>query len=268
MKTYTAYNLHTHSEYCGHGTGKLEEYCIAALSQGIELLGFSEHCPLPDRRFSSSRMDNSQMTIYEKDARERDIKHDSLKVLVGYECDYSPEYISYYRELLDSNRVDYLITGTHFIKTREGRYTSIFTNPMDSYGLKQYADTLLGAINSKLFSFVAHPDLFLSAFNGRKEEAMEVALEIIRCAKKSNLPLEINGNGMLKPKIGGSYQYPKDEFWYLVEKEEAPVVMYTDSHTPSSLIVSYRLIKEYSNKFKLKLVYPEFTDNKLSFREL
>ena len=97
---------------------------------------------------------------------------------------------------------------------------------------------------------------------------MEVALEIIRCAKKSNLPLEINGNGMLKPKIGGSYQYPKDEFWYLVEKEEAPVVMNTDSHTPSSLIVSYRLIKEYSNKFKLKLVYPEFSDNKLSFREL
>ena len=46
------------------------------------------------------------------------------------------------------------------------------------------------------------------------------------------------------------------------------VVMNTDSHTPSSLIVSYRLIKEYSNKFKLKLVYPEFSDNKLSFREL
>ena len=129
MKKYTSYNLHTHSEYCGHGTGEIEEYCIAALSQGLELLGFSEHCPLPDRRFASSRMDNSQMAIYEQDVRLMDKKNPNLKVLLGYECDFSVEYISYYKNLLNNN-VDYLITGTHFTKNREGKYLSIFTNPL------------------------------------------------------------------------------------------------------------------------------------------
>ena len=133
MKKYTSYNLHTHSEYCGHGTGKLEEYCIAALSQGLELLGFSEHCPLPDNRFASSRMDNSKMVVYEADARNMDEKYPTLKVMLGYECDFSLEYVSYYKSLLEKNRVDYLITGTHFTKDRSGKYSSIFTNPMDNY---------------------------------------------------------------------------------------------------------------------------------------
>ena len=264
MKKYTSYNLHTHSVYCGHGTGEIEEYCIAALSQGLELLGFSEHCPLPDRRVASSRMDNSQMAIYEQDVRLMDKKNPNLKVLLGYECDFSVEYISYYKNLLNNN-VDYLITGTHFTKNREGKYLSIFTNPLDSYGLKQYADTLSAAIDSKLFSFIAHPDLFLSSFNGSIDEAMEVALDIIRKAKENNIPLEINGNGMLKPKINGSYQYPKDEFWSLVEREGASVVMNTDSHSPTNLELSRRLLKDYIKKFDLHFVYPVIIDNKLRF---
>lgn len=265
MKKYTSYNLHTHSEYCGHGTGKLEEYCIAALSQGIELLGFSEHCPLPDKRFASSRMDNSKMVVYEKDARQMDEKYPKLKILLGYECDFSLEYVDYYNSLLESKRVDYLITGTHFTKNKMGKYSSIFTNPMDSYGLKQYRDTLFAAIDSKLFSFVAHPDLFLSSFNGPKEEAMEVALDIIRKAKENDIPLEINGNGMLKPKINGIYKYPKDEFWHLVEREGAKALMNTDSHTPTSLGLSRRLLKEYIKKFDINFVYPVIINNKLCF---
>lgn len=265
MKKYTAYNLHTHSFYCGHGSGTLDEYCIAAISQNLELLGFSEHLPLPDRRFQSSRMDNSMMTIYEKDALEMDAKYQNLKVLLAYECDYSREYYNYYRDLLDSKRVNYLITGTHFIKDKDGRYSSIFTNPMDEYGLKQYAKTVIDAMESNLFSFVAHPDLFLSAYQGKKDESLAVIKDIIALSKEKNIPLEINGNGMLKKKINGHYQYPCDEFWYMVEDQKAPTVRNTDSHSPNSIELSLRLIKEYVKDFSLNWVYPCLDKNNLTF---
>ena len=46
MKT----NYHTHTFRCGHAIGDEEEMVISALNEGIEVLGFSEHVPLPHYR--------------------------------------------------------------------------------------------------------------------------------------------------------------------------------------------------------------------------
>lgn len=61
---YGKYNLHTHSVYCGHGVGKLEEYVSTAKEIDLELLGFSEHCPVKENRWKKSRMDYSLLDIY------------------------------------------------------------------------------------------------------------------------------------------------------------------------------------------------------------
>ena len=40
-------NYHTHSKYCGHASGEVEEYVKVAIERGIETLGFSCHVPYP-----------------------------------------------------------------------------------------------------------------------------------------------------------------------------------------------------------------------------
>ena len=51
-------NLHTHSFYCKHGSGTIADYVEQARKDGLKLLGFSEHCPLPDREYQKgNRMD-------------------------------------------------------------------------------------------------------------------------------------------------------------------------------------------------------------------
>lgn len=265
MKKYIRYNLHTHSFYCGHGSGKLSEYRETAKELALELLGFSEHCPLPDRRFSKSRMDNSMMSVYEADSRSQD--GPDLKILTGYECDWSPEYRSYYEDLLFSGRVDYLITGTHFVPSPDGRFRSVFNPGLTAGDLVSYGRYVIGAIESGLFSFVAHPDLYMGSYRKWDGEAKALAEDIIAASKDYSVPLEINGNGMLKPAVEGHYPYPSDPFWLLCRESDVHAVMNTDSHTTASLGKSMKLLSDYEEKIPQHLVYPVWTGNKLTFEE-
>ena len=43
MKT----NYHTHTSRCGHAEGADAQYVEAAISQGYDVLGFSDHVPWP-----------------------------------------------------------------------------------------------------------------------------------------------------------------------------------------------------------------------------
>ena len=40
-------NYHTHTARCGHATGTDEDYVLAAIEQGFDELGFSDHVPWP-----------------------------------------------------------------------------------------------------------------------------------------------------------------------------------------------------------------------------
>ena len=40
-------NYHTHTARCGHAEGSDEAYVLAAIEQGFEELGFSDHVPWP-----------------------------------------------------------------------------------------------------------------------------------------------------------------------------------------------------------------------------
>ncbi|MFR5796189.1 MAG: PHP domain-containing protein [Christensenellales bacterium] len=42
-------NYHTHTARCGHATGTDEDYVLAAIEQGFDELGFSDHVPWPYR---------------------------------------------------------------------------------------------------------------------------------------------------------------------------------------------------------------------------
>ena len=109
------FNLHTHSVYCGHGEGTLDEYADIALSSGLRTLGFSEHLPFPDNRLSYSRMDYSMKKPFEVDLERVRSKYSEkgLRILKGWECDYFEDMHEYYEELKETS--DYLIFGVHNI---------------------------------------------------------------------------------------------------------------------------------------------------------
>ncbi len=240
------YNLHTHSFYCGHGSGKISEYCGRAEEEGFGVLGFSEHCPFPDGRLSASRMPYSSMRVYEEDVRGQ---KRPFRILLGYEVDYFSEMRAFYEET--AARVDYLIGGTHFIRRADGTLTSVFEPGLSSDDLRIYADSTVKAMETGLFSFYAHPDVFLSA-REFDAEAKAVSSAILDAAADLDIPLEINGNGLIQGR-----GYPSRGFWEIAAEKGVPALLSTDAHSVRNLDASFEGISAFARELGIEVLYPE-----------
>ena len=204
------YNLHTHSFYCGHGSGTIKEYADRAEEKGFDILGFSEHIPFRDGFLSKSRMPYGDYVSYENDVK-KEKERRPFPVLLGYEVDYFASRHGYYEEVKD--RVDYLIAGTHYIFRSDGSIKGAFAT-LDKEDMKYYAKQTLKALSSGLFSFFAHPDAYLSA-TPFDAEARAIAIDILDTAEDLGIPLEINGNG-----IAQGRGYPSPDFWRLAAERK------------------------------------------------
>lgn len=263
------YCLHTHSIYCGHGTGNLEDYVECSLQSDIKLLGFSEHCPVKENRWSSSRMPYEKMEDYLNDVDRQKEKYPSIKILKGFECDYLKEYKNYYKEL--SERVDYLISGVHFLQTSFEKDFALHFKVMGKKELFLYANQYIDSIESGLFSFLAHPDLFAIQYRTFDNEAKAISREIIECAIAYDLPLEVNGNGLIKDSIyvNGEYRvpYPIPEFWELAQEYPALKVIGTpDAHDPLNIKRFKDDCINFLNPFNIDYAICIEEDNKLIFK--
>lgn len=259
------YNLHTHSMYCGHGTGNIYEYVQYAEKAGFDVLGFSEHCPFPDDFYNSTRMAFSQRPQYENDVH-RAKKESSIKVLLGYECDYFPKYRGYFEDLRE--KTDFLISGTHLIIRQSGKWSSPFSISFSKSDMFSYCASCIEAIKSNLFLFIAHPDVFLL---NRKwdEDAKAISRDIIEAALESNIPLEINGNGIIKAEHDGASEwgYPNRNFWALASSYGIKAVCSLDAHRVRNLDLHYSDVYSFADQMGIKLLEPAFdSEGKLYLR--
>ncbi len=228
-------NLHTHSFYCGHGSGSIAEYVAEAERNGFGILGFSEHCPFADDFLSRSRMPYRSQNLYENDVRSQTCP---FPVLLGYEVDYLPSRLSYYRKVRE--RVDYLIGGTHYIFRPDGSFFSVFDEPLSSADIVQYAKQTIQAMSSGLFAFYAHPDVFLTS-HPFDSEARAVTDAILDSALELSLPLEINGNGYMRGR-----GYPSRDFWLRAAERGVPAVLSSDAHRVSDLAAPFDYLRQFA----------------------
>ena len=230
-------NLHTHSFYCGHGRGQVAEYVQAAAGTSLKALGFSEHCPFPDDRYRSTRMAFSQISHYEADVKEQQ-KGGGMRVLLGYECDYHRRHHEYLEEIAE--RTDYLIGAVHYLNGSDETDDSLFSRPLEKRDLARYADRYCTMLQSGLFLFGAHPDVFTYNHHRWDKEAEAISRAILECAATIGVALEINGYGLQKRVIstdeGSAHAYPHPRFWALAQEYPALlVVTSSDAHKPGDV---------------------------------
>ena len=121
-------NYHTHTARCGHATGTDEDYVLAAIEQGFDELGFSDHVPWPYQdgyTHPSVRMRVDQMP--------------GIHILTGFECEYFPDYMNWLADMRAENHLDYLILGNHF--DHDDEYGMYFGNIHTAAQLRRYVDS-------------------------------------------------------------------------------------------------------------------------------
>lgn len=233
------YCYHTHTFRCGHGelSADVEDYVKQAIDHGIKELGFSEHVFIPHFeqpgvRGSYERDFDSYMKEIERCQK---LYKGKINIYKGFECEYHPGLINYYKSLLDEKKVDYLILGQHFdfgdFKKENVFYYPFTTNKEAKYNGWRYVEALIKGMETGLFTYVAHPDFLFTMFNKIDKEVCDMCYKICETAKKYNIPLEMNVNGRfwLKPiRLG----YPNEKFFKIAGEVGNEIVIGVDAHRP------------------------------------
>ena len=224
-------NYHTHTTRCHHAVGTEREYIEAAIKQGFQILGFSDHCPqpYPEDFHSGIRMRLSELDDYTSTLLKlREEYKSKIKILIGYEVEYSEKYFEPLLAELRKFPLDYIIQGQHYVPDEVyGFYTGAPTSNEDR--LKAYVDTTIEGMQTGLFTYLAHPDLI--NFTGRDDVYEEHMERLVDASVELDIPLEINIYGFTDGR-----NYPCDRFFRMAASRGARFVIGCDAHTPKLIL--------------------------------
>lgn len=242
-------NYHTHTYRCHHAEGSETEYVENAIRGGLKILGFADHTPYPIYKPRPFRMTPEELPDYVGTLRAlAECHRDQIEIYIGMEVEYYPEYFQAHLDLMRNNGVQYMILGQHFLGNEIGEhYCSIKTE--DPSLLKRYVEQTTEALQTGLFTYLAHPDVFY--FTGSDDIYKQQMRLLCEAAKATATPLEINLHGIRL----GRY-YPDERFWAIAGEIGNTVVLGCDAHKPEDVcggaaeLEALRLVKKYSLRLR------------------
>lgn len=235
------YCYHSHTSRCGHAVGEDEQYVINAIKYGVKRFGVSDHIFLPGiiqpRVRGSFECLDEYLNSFNK-LREK--YKDQVEMVIGFEAEYSPFFLDYYRGLLQSKKIDYLILGQHY-HIKDGQ--------LFLFKPEEYAQDIADALKTGLFTYVAHPDIFLLARATWDEDNIKVSRKILEACEKHHIPIEINVCGLRSHR-----PYPSDDFFELSKEYDLEYVIGMDIHNPDHFFDGYiEEAIEFAKRHNLKI---------------
>ena len=239
-------NYHTHTSRCMHAEGSEESYIQTALAHGYQVLGFSDHTPWPFPEYESyCRMTLAQLPEYVATIRELQQKYaDKMHIYLGLEAEYAPDYMDWLRDAKKEYQLDYLIFGNHFYHSEESGIYFGKKDPSPEL-IEAYVEHTIKAMESGLYTYMAHPDVFLDrapAVDAHAEKAMH---QICQAAVRYHMPLEYNMLGesrriLEKREENGFCGYTTPAFWKIAAQYPIQAIVGCDAHKADSLAANVR----------------------------
>ena len=263
-------NLHTHTWRCQHASGEVIDYAQVARAGGMQVLGMSDHAPLPDGRWEDHRMAMAQLDDYISAVTMARQEVPEVRILLGLECDWDPGFAEFYTDLRANRGFDYLIAGCHFTPFPGGEYMvpgARISAWIDTFNtcntvarLQAYARHAAATMASGHFAFLTHPDLFAVANPQWTADTAACARDICQAAVALGVPLELNSYGLRKPWVRGADGdrpgYPWPPFWEVAAATGVQVVLSSDAHRPQDVFAGHAEL--VALRERLGLVEAEF----------
>ena len=230
--------FHIHTVRCGHASADpAEAYVQAACRLGLKRVTFTDHGPFPGNPFSG-RMRMEELDGYEKELKALRKKYGGqIDIRIGLEIEYLPEYRSYYEMLHE--RFNLLLLGQHHTSLPDGRYT-FDTSVSKALAYHRLIESIPEAIETGLFSAVAHPERAFHEDDGWTEKDTEIKNAIFAAALQHHVKAERNAALM---ESGGKHQ----QFWQDIP-EQIMMVYGVDAHCPEDIGRRIQLLKTAANE--------------------
>ncbi len=222
-------DLHNHTPFCKHALGEPEEYIKKAVQKRIDIYGFADHAPMNfDQKY---RMSFEKMSFYEQKIISLSQKYDNIKILLGYEVDFTPEVD---KRVLQRD-VDFFIGSVHFLDNwgfDNPEFIKEWKNRNVNDIYKEYFTLIEKMANSKQFDIVGHIDL-IKIFGYKPEKPIkDIAKKAIKAVKNADMAIELNTAGLRKPV---HEIYPSDELLEMILEENIDITFSSDAHSPDQV---------------------------------
>ena len=251
---------HTHSSFCRHATGNLEQYVKTAIDKKLNVIGLSAHFPydvldgIENMPYHEYSMPNDELDSFVLNAINlREKYKDQISVKIAFELDFVEKQVENHQKYIKkyTDQLDYIIGSIHNLNTSFGlfafddlrflKYYDTFDDTDEIF--INYFKTMQAMVSSEQFHFstIGHFDL-PKKFNilpNNKELVMEEGFKALKLAKKRDFVIEINTSGLRRPI---KEQYPSEEFIREMFNLGIDVLLGSDSHHPNEIAHEFKSI--------------------------
>lgn len=235
-------NYHTHTTHCD-GANTPEEVVLAALEKGFDIIGFSGHAITGfDKRYCMKDLAPYRAEILQLKEKYKD----RIRIYLGVEEDMY--------QLVRRDQYDYIIGSCHYIY-KDGVYYSVDSGIdyqqrcLEAFGgdplkmAEAYFSAFCEYIHSRKPDIIGHFDLLTKYDESGGIDFLgdpayiALAKKYLAYALESGCVFEVNMGAMARG-IRTS-PYPSQELLHLLCKENAKLVLSSDSHSIDTLDYSF-----------------------------
>lgn len=223
------------------GKNTYEEMILAAISKGIDEIGFSDHVCLKMVDWAIRIEDIPVMTSQILDLKSK--YKNQIRIRYGIEVDYLPGLELEIKELIESIPVDYVIGSVHFIgdwnfDTDKSLYGKWSNDKLYS----KYFKLVQQAAQSDLFDIIGHLDI-IKKFRIYPENSQEQLFEdTLKIIKDHNMVVELNTGGLDRPCAEFT---PSPHLLEMCFKHQIQVTLGSDAHQ------TFQIGRHYEKAFDL-----------------
>jgi len=245
-------DYHLHTPLCGHAFGAPREYILAAQKAGLAEIGFSDHNPMPTQ-FDDWRMRPDQLGEYVALIQKAQGEFPQFPVRLGLECDFIPGYEEHIQKLAAAADWDYLIGSVHYVTPEwdidNPKHLKRWAEqPVDDIW-RAYFAAYTKMIESRLFDFLAHPDLVKKFGHRPSGDLSRFYTDALDAASEAGAVLEVSTAGLRKD---AREIYPSREFLQAAFHRHIPIVINSDAHAPQEVAYefdrAYKLVSDVGYK--------------------
>ncbi|MGL5540645.1 MAG: histidinol phosphatase, partial [Erysipelotrichaceae bacterium] len=123
--------------------------------------------------------------------------------------------------------------------------------------LRLYVDDAIAGMETGLYAYLCHPDLFMRAYQRWDDVAIAQSLRLCEAAKRLNIPLEYNLQGVFfKERYKDEFGYPYHPFWQLAATVGNQVMIGIDAHrnTEYEMVEYYERAQAYLNQLGVEVL--------------
>lgn len=228
-------NYHVHTPLCNHAAGTMPEYICRAISLGFSEICFLDHLTLnPADKGLTMRIE--EVPLYFHSVRRLAQRYkDEIRVKVGLEIDYHPDFTELIHEVVATFDFDVIGSSIHYpagidIVTRHSGWRNGEGDTDAVYAL--YFAVMDRMLDEDYFDMICHFDLPKKYGRLPTRSFMGVIDALLIKIKAKGIAVEINTSGLDCPV---QEMYPSPQIIAACHRLGVPITLGSDAHSPDQL---------------------------------